>query len=430
MSRLCFISLLILLSIIRPFISILLVVIRPLVPFVQKRLNFERKNFTEASSKRHTSSDYCFEISSEGELEQVRPLIQAVLEAGKKIEILYSSPSVETKCQKIYNDYPEQVRILRMPLMSSFAVDFLYFRSIWFWVKSPVVVFCRYDFFPELLMLKLFGKKFILISGAFKKTSWYKLESFKFFDVVVAATDLEKKKFENLLGDKARVYSCDFRVPRIAERFMHAEETLAKKTVITPYIEKLKSLKPHEKIIIGSAWESDLEILKNDHLISKVKSGELHLLLAPHKLDDDFSLGLKEKCEEIFGKTQVEIVNDKNPYKGSPVVILQMGGILCELYSLFKATYVGGGYERSIHSVLEPFFSNNMVVTGPVIHRSTEFDLALEVAPREIHVLKSPESFYTIIESTDLNTLDVAARDQFKSLASGEMKLIIKDILR
>lgn len=429
MSRICFISLLLLLSIIRPFISILAVVIRPLVPFIQKRLNFERKNFTDLSSRRHDFADYCFEISSEGELEQVRPLLAAVLQAGKKIEILYSSPSVETKCQKIYNDYPEQVSTFRMPLLSSFPFDFLYFRSIWFWVKSPVIVFCRYDFFPELLMLKLFGKKFVLISGAFKKTSWYKLESFKFFDTVVAATDLEKNKFIELLGNSAHVYNCDFRVPRITERFLHSAETLAKKTSITPYLEKLKTLRPEQKLIMGSAWASDLDILKNPKLVQKVKSGELHLLLAPHKLDDDFSLTLRTICFEIFGENQVEIVNETKPYKGSPVVILQMGGILCELYSLFKMTYVGGGYERSIHSVLEPYFSNNLVVTGPVIHRSTEFDLAHEITPSEIHVLKNPESFYTIIESIDLKTLDVAARDQFKKHAHAEMNLIIKDIL-
>lgn len=155
----------------------------------------------------------------------------------------------------------------------------------------------------------------------------------------------------------------------------------------------------------------------------------MHILLAPHKLDDDFSKVLKEKCQEIFGADLVGIVNNETPYQGSPVVILQMGGILCELYSLFKASYVGGGYERSIHSVLEPFFSNNMVVTGPVIHRSTEFDLAFEIAPAEIHVLKTPESFYTIIESTDLDHLDVRARAEFKQQADLEMKLIISDIL-
>lgn len=430
MSRLLFGLLLIVLSIIRPFISVLAVVIRPLVPFIQKRLSFERKNFLEEASRSHKDADFCFEISSEGELEQVKPLITAVLAENRKIEILYSSPSVESKCQMIYYDYPDQVRILRMPLLSSFPFDFLYFRSIWGWVKSPVIVFCRYDFFPEMMALKLFSKKFILVSGAFKKTSWYKLQSFKFFDVVVAATDNEKKKFENLLGDKARVYSCDFRIPRITERFLEAESTLFKRDFLDHYIEKLKSLPDDQKIVLGSAWASDLDILKNEKLIERVKNGTLHILLAPHKLDSEFSKNLKVTLDGLFGSDNVQIVNDKNPYLDAPVVILQMGGILCELYSLFKMSYVGGGYERSIHSVLEPYFSNNMVVTGPVIHRSTEFDLAHDLTPSEIHVLKSPESFYTIIESTDLKTLDLKARDAFKKQTATEMDLIIKEILK
>ena len=430
MSRLFFILLLILLSIIRPFISVIAVVIRPLVPFIQKRLKFERKNFLESSAKGFKQADFCFEISSEGELEQVRPLLQAALDKGLNIEILYSSPSVESKCQFFYSHYPENVRLLRLPLLSSFPVDFVYFRSIWGWVKSPVVVFCRYDFFPELLMLKVFGKKFVLISGAFKKTSWFKLQSFKFFDLVVAATNQEKEKFKKLLGSNSQVYSCDFRVPRIAERQKNADETLAKKIQLTPYIDKLRALPVNNKIILGSVWPSDLEILKNSALIEKVKNKQMHLLLAPHKLDEDFSKLLKEKCQEIFGPDLVEIVNNESPYSGSPVVILQMGGILCELYSLFRASYVGGGYERSIHSVLEPFFSNNMVVTGPSISRSTEFDLAYEIAPQEIHVLKTPESFYTIIESTDLEDLDLLARSEFVARADKEMKQIISEILR
>lgn len=430
MSRLIFVVLLIIAAIIRPFISVLAVVLRPLIPFVKKRLDFERLNFSNESARPFKVADYCFEISSEGELEQVRPLLQAVLVAKKKVEILYSSPSVESKCQKFYQESPDQVRLLRMPLLSTFPFNFLYFRSVWFWVKSPVMVFCRYDFFPELMMMKFFGKKFILISGAFKKTSWYKLESFKCFDVVVAATENEKENFKKLLGDKARVYNCDFRVPRIAERFLKAQETLAQKTSITNYLEKLKSIPVDQKIIIGSAWSSDLGIFKNESLIKKVKSGEMHLLLAPHKLDDANSLDLKNQCAALFGDSNVQIVNEKNPYNGSSVVILQMGGILCELYSLFKVTYVGGGYERSIHSVLEPFFSYNAVVMGPAIYRSTEYDLAVSVAPAEIHVLKNPESFYTIIESLDLKSLDDNARNNCIKHISGEMDLIISDLLR
>lgn len=410
-------------------LSILVVVLRPLVPFFKKRLDFERKNFQEESSLAFISSDFCFEISSEGELEQVRALIEATLLAHKKIEIIYSSPSVEIKCMHLYSLYPDQVRLLRLPLLSASPISILYFRSLWSWVKAPVVVFCRYDFFPELLLLKLFNKKFILVSGAFKKMSWYKAQSFKMFDVVIAATDLEKNNFQELLGTGHRIYSCDFRVPRIANRYKHAEETLGQRVALNFYIDKLKSIPAHQKIILGSAWASDLEILKNPNLIEKVKTGQMHLLLAPHKLDDEHVFSLKKICDDLFGKKIVEVVDANNPYLDGHVVILQMGGILCELYGLFSIAYVGGGYERSIHSVLEPFFSNNIVITGPVIGRSTEFDLVTEVAPNEIHVLNHPESFYTIIESIDTNALDLVARRNFLARTNQDMSVIIKEIL-
>lgn len=429
MSRFFFIILLVLLTIVRPLISILVVVIRPLVPFLKNRLNFERKNFLDPAHHNHFQADLCFEVSSEGELEQVRALMTEALMRNKKIEILYSSPSVEVKCQGLYNSYPNQVRLMRLPLLSAFPFDFLYFKSVWQWVSAPVIVFCRYDFFPELMMLKFFNKKFILISGAFKKLSWYKKESFKFFDFVVAATDLEKKNFEELLGDRARIYSCDFRVPRVTERFNSAEKTILSKSWMENYIRILSDIPRHKKIILGSAWESDLQILENPELVKLVKAGNLHLLILPHKLDNDTSAMLLKKLQSIFEGAAVGIVNDQQPYKGSDVVILQTGGVLCELYSLFSLSYVGGGYERSIHSVLEPIFSNSAVITGPKIARSTEYDLASQLVPREIHVLNNPESFYTIIESIDVNALDIPARVNFAARTSKDMQNIFQDIL-
>ena len=122
-------------------------------------------------------------------------------------------------------------------------------------------------------------------------------------------------------------------------------------------------------------------------------------------------------------------MTENSPWISAPIVILQMSGILCELYSLFSQAYVGGGYERSIHSVLEPFFSNNIVITGPAINRSTEYDLALELISGEIHVLNRPESFYTIIESNDLNNLDIETRIKFREKTRSEMKHIISEIL-
>ena len=53
-------------------------------------------------------ADYAFECSSEGELEQVVPIINYLLSRDKKIELIYCSESVHHKCIQIYQNNQEK----------------------------------------------------------------------------------------------------------------------------------------------------------------------------------------------------------------------------------------------------------------------------------------------------------------------------------
>jgi 3-deoxy-D-manno-octulosonic-acid transferase len=435
MSQILFITFLIIVCLIRVPLSFIVIVLRPLVPFIKKRLNFERKNLIEVSGRSFRRddlvADFCFEVSSEGELEQVRPLLEAILLEKKRVEILFSSESVEKKCLNLYERYPDTLRLLRLPILSFWPFEFLYFQSIWSWVSAPVIVFCRYDFFPELLLFKLFGKKFALISGAFKKRGFYKIQAFALFDIVVAATDLEKKHFSELLKEKAKLFSCDFRIPRITQRLSGASIVLDSKSPLKEYATYLRGLPASQKIVLGSAWESDLLILKDQDLIEDVKNKKIHLLVVPHKLDKESISRIDEELKKLFGGNNVEVLSASASFKNSPVIILNMSGVLCELYSLFSTSYVGGGYERSIHSVLEPFFSGSSVLCGPKVHRSTEFDLLSEIAPQEIHVLIQAESFYTICKKSFLTkTPDQSIRAHWQKQMEVETGKIIDYLLQ
>ena len=162
-----------------------------------------------------------------------------------------------------------------------------------------------------------------------------------------------------------------------------------------------------------------------------MKNKKIHILVVPHKLDKESLSKIDEVLKKLFGNFNVEIFSNQEPFKGSPVVILNMSGVLCELYSLFSTSYVGGGYERSIHSVLEPFFSGSSVICGPKTHRSTEFDLLSEVAPQEIHVLIRPESFYTICKKSFLTkTPDQSIRIHWQQHMDEETGKIIDLLLQ
>jgi 3-deoxy-D-manno-octulosonic-acid transferase len=153
------------------------------------------------------------------------------------------------------------------------------------------------------------------------------------------------------------------------------------------------------------------------------------LLVVPHNLNTLSIIELKTALNTQFPDVPLYEVKkgqefDASQLKTKPgIVILNMSGILCEIYSKFAFAYVGGGFERSIHSVLEPFLSGCEVFTGPKINRSTEYDFIKNVASDEIHLLKNSESFYNL--SVNTNSCD---RNQLSKNAETLMESIIKEI--
>lgn len=438
MSRIFFILLLSLLGLIRAPISLLLIVLRNFVPFIKRRIDFERKNLLEAECRSFRKdgliADYCFEVSSEGELEQVRPLLLIYLQRTKKIEILFSSPSVESKCLALAREFKDQIRLLRLPLMSFSPVSFLFFQSPWQWVSAPKILLCRYDFFPEILTFKWLGKKLILLSAAGKKPSWFKTQAYDLFDIIVAANLTEEHFFKKNFPTKKSM-AFDFRVPRIFERVQNAAATLAKTDFLQNYLSFLDARCDSSKIVLGSAWESDLGILENAAIKQELKSGKIHLVIVPHNLNAKTIETMKSVIKaRLPGIALYEISKnassiDREQFESAPgVVLLNVGGILCELYTKFRFSYVGGGYERSIHSVLEPYLAGSQVVIGPLIHRSTEYDYIKEISPDEIHLLKNPESFYNLFKEHGEKLPDLAIRNSLCLTSLTQMESVINEI--
>lgn len=440
MSRIIFIFLLFLAAAIRWPISLLLIIFKNFSNPLKKRINFERKNlfheeFSRSFKLSYLKADYCFEISSEGELEQVRPLIEYYLKNNKLIEILFSSASVESKCLKLAQDYKNQLKILRLPIASFAPISFLFFQSPWSWVTAPTIIFCRYDFFPELMSFKFLGKKLILLSATCKNPYWYKDNCNSLFDMIVASSDKDEQYFrENLALEKIR--SFDFRTPRIFQRLELAGQTMGSVLELPSYLSYLDSKPFFEKLIFGSAWESDLVILKanNEKWTKEILQGTIHLLIVPHELDSDSIDKIKKSLNSFLPKVPVyelskNLAVDQDLLTKNPgIVIFNISGVLCELYSKFKLAYVGGGYERSIHSVLEPFLSGCQVFCGPKIYRSTEYDYILELLPDEIHLLKNPESFYSLISTHRTKCPEQVIRANLLKNVYVQMESIINEI--
>lgn len=427
-----FIVLNFLILIIRTLLAIPLIVFKNFLPFLNRRINFERQNIFSSNSRSfradNIKSDFLFHISSEGELEQIRSVLEFFLAKSYRIEIIFTSESVEKKCLQLVENNPLQIRIFRLPLLSFFPFNFLYFQSIWSWATSPVIILCRYDFFPELLAFKVFKKKLILLSAATKNNNWYKKECFKLFDYIIAANISEKIQFEKIVDSHKSIDVFDFRIPRIYDRIDHSREFISKYPELVKMSQFLSSNSELKTLIMGSAWESDINILSHSKIIEDLLNKKLYILIAPHKLNIEQIQIITKKISDLIDSSHIGVLNREDEWKFSPITIITIPGILCELYTLFTMSYIGGGFEKSIHSVLEPFLSGSKVICGPKTHRSTEFDFILTESQDEIISINNSVDFYDTMIKLNKTPPHLQMREILKEKNGKNQLFIIQKI--
>jgi 3-deoxy-D-manno-octulosonic-acid transferase len=418
----------------------LLVWILPLfIPKLKARVKFERKNdLIENSSFKAIKerADVAFEVSSEGELEQIKVVMLKFLEENKKVELIYCSDSLENYVTKLKVQYPNGLRTIRLPLVTFLPWGHFYIGS---WLSAPILILCRYDFFPELIY---YGRqkdiRLILLSGTMKNVEqkmhnpllrWYYDFVYKSFDQVVMSTHLDRELLNQKFQVKEeKIETYDFRPIQIYQRLKNKEEQLNK---MFPGFDHYKLLldhwPKHKRVIFGSFW-NDEDIL-NEQIRPFVAEG-YHLAIVPHKLTEETIEDLKEKLNKLDPALEIYEVNaTMTPLevkeimqlmqRNAGVLIINLKGVLCELYSLFGHAYVAGGFRLSVHSLMEPFISGCMVYSGPKIHRSTEFDLIVQNNPDHLVLIENPRILLKSIMEQDISTL--SSMHSFKSHYEGHL---------
>lgn len=351
----------------------LLIVLKTLlffIPKVQERVSFEKKNILEPGAKSFNSynlkADLCFEFSSEGEYQQVASLIDDALESGKKIELIFFSPSVEKTIIDLYHKFPRQIRYLRYPLLDP---------KLNSWISSSTLIMVRYDLFPELLLWSLKkGRKLKFVWVTFKKervkkklVPFIKLLFLSRSDFTIFASEQDYELGKSM-GINGTIY--DFRMEQIKRRLLARDEKFFKMFPLYSELKLQIAKFPREKrLIFGNAWPEDLFLLKN-------LPSDVFLLIVPHKLTPEILEKFRTGLVSLGHEPQ--LVSDTTVTTPlSSLILLNKKGVLCELYSDFGKAYVGGGFGESVHSLLEPLVAGcEHLSCGPVNHRSTEFDLA------------------------------------------------------
>jgi|AntAceMinimDraft_17_1070374.scaffolds.fasta_scaffold03736_7 3-deoxy-D-manno-octulosonic-acid transferase len=298
-----------------------------------------------------------FHCASLGEFEQGRPIIEMFKQKYPeyKIVLTFFSPSG----YEIRKNYKNADYIFYLPLdTKDNATKFIEL------IKPKIVFFIKYEFwFNYLNILHKKNIPVFIVSAIFRPEQyffkWYGLWFRKQLHNITHffVQNAESKKLLNFVKINNVSVTGDTRFDRVW--------AIYKQKKLFPLIKLFKQDK--NLFVAGSTWPKDedlLSVLINNNIYKNLK-----FLIAPHEIN-------KEHINEIINKFKVKTLKlseaTQDNINTANVLIIDSIGILSHLYQYATITYIGGGFGKGIHNILEPANFENPIIFGPNYNKFQE----------------------------------------------------------
>jgi 3-deoxy-D-manno-octulosonic-acid transferase len=317
-----------------------------------KLLELEIRNFR--SNNQHPASDLIWiHCASLGEFEQGRPLIEKLKIKDENIKFIltFFSPSG----YEVRKNYKNADLIFYLPIDTpGNAKQFLKI------VKPKAAIFVKYEFwFNYLEELKRLTIPTYLVSGIFRKNhyffkvygEWYRkqLNSFTYFFL----QDEYSKELLYSAGFKNCTISGDTRFDRVAE--------IAKSVSSIPVIDQFKE--NNKILILGSTWPEDEKLISEWTKSSNFQDKKIKLIIAPHEINEEHIVSIIRQFSD-FSVLRFSKADEKNLGEAK-ILIIDNIGMLSSVYQYGSIAYIGGGFGKGIHNILEAATFNLPVIFGP-----------------------------------------------------------------
>ena len=310
-----------------------------------------------------------FHSSSMGEFEQAKPIIEKIRkEKSVNIIVTFFSPSgYENSLNYPYADIISYLPFDTPPLAEKFVKI----------IKPDVVVFMRYDIWPNIILQLQINKiPSFIVDATMRRDSKRKLPFLKNFHKILYSgfskiLTVSEEDAENFisfgLDDNKVIAVGDTRFDRVYQKSLQAKE---KKLLPEDFF------KGKKVFVFGSSWESDEEVVFPALMKLLKYDKDVIVIVVPH---EPTILHL-EKIENTFINNFSTIrFSYLNNYKNERVIIVDSIGILLTLYFYADAAYVGGSFKQGIHNVLEPAVYGIPVLFGPKYHNSQEAEILVKL---------------------------------------------------
>jgi 3-deoxy-D-manno-octulosonic-acid transferase len=296
-----------------------------------------------------------FHAASLGEFEQGRPVMEAFRKEYPSIKILltFFSPSG----YEIRKNYEGADYIYYLPIDTrKNAARFIRL------VNPMMVVFVKYEFwFNYIRILHQKQVPLFIISAIFRKEQhffqWYggwfrkMLNKFTFFFV----QNDESLGLLKSIGIERVMKSGDTRFDRVKE--------IASNKKSFPLIEKFAA--GYKVLLAGSSWPPD------EAIIQKLPEDKARkIIIAPHEIHEEHIAAIENRLGKE--KTLRYSKADETSILTAEILIVDGMGFLSSLYQYCDVAYIGGGFGKAIHNILEAVTFGKPVIFGPTYHKFKE----------------------------------------------------------
>lgn len=137
------------------------------------------------------------------------------------------------------------------------------------------------------------------------------------------------------------------------------DRVLQVKTNAKQFPEMEKFCSDSKIIIAGSTWPDDEKILIQ--FIQKQKNSNLKWIVAPHEISEQHVSSLINQ----LGEKAIRFSQIQNSTNDKQFLIIDNIGMLSSIYRYGTIAYVGGGFGKGIHNILEAAVYGVPVLFGP-----------------------------------------------------------------
>ena len=302
-----------------------------------------------------------FHAASSGEFEQLQPILMKMDRDRFFILQSFFSPTV----------YKNEKTTTLADAVCYHPFDFPWSSWIFFRrMKIQYYITTRNDIWPtHLYIAKLLGIHTALINANLYRESHYRsffLRSFHqkvlmHFDLILTGSDRLKKKLTYLVPENKVHITGDSRFDRVLQRKKNVGDELLPKGYATSKTTILGSIEPSDYSILFTGIKKYYSNGQAD-----LKKKNHRLIIVPHEIDSQNLQRIHNNLSQL--DFDVVYYTEKDKLSGSRVVIINVIGILADLYQYADLAYIGSGFNDGIHSVLEPAVYNNAISFGPKYH--------------------------------------------------------------